>query len=87
MNQLSKIVVGAVTIWIGVYLIVYLIFILSGDDTSLAEEGGHAETFGGFKDKFIFNVLKKRDHGGDLVEVVVGMGCGMSTMVDCCTRT
>lgn len=65
MNQLSKIVVGAVTIWIGVYLIVYLIFILSGDDTSLAEEGGHAETFGGFKDKFIFNVLKKRDHGGD----------------------
>ena len=37
MNQLSKIVVGAVIVWIGVYLVVYLVFVLSGD-TSLAEE-------------------------------------------------
>lgn len=69
MNQLSKIVVGAVIVWIGVYLVVYLVFVLSGDDTSLAEEGGHGETFGGFKDKFIFNVLNKRDHTDNFIRV------------------
>ena len=41
MNKTTKVVVGAVTVWLFVYLVVYLVFILSGDDTSLAEEGGH----------------------------------------------
>jgi glycoprotein-N-acetylgalactosamine 3-beta-galactosyltransferase len=64
MNQLSKIIVGAVTVWVIIYIVVYLIFILSGDDTSLAEEGGHNEAFGGFKGKFLFNNLKKRVEDG-----------------------
>ena len=62
MNKTTKIVVVAVTVWIIVYVIVYLAFILTGDDTSLAEEGGHREAFAGFKGKFMFNKLKRAGH-------------------------
>ena len=62
MNKTTKVVVGAVTVWLFVYLVVYLVFILTGNDTSLAEEGGHKEAFAGFKGKFMFNKLKRAGH-------------------------
>ena len=61
MNQLSKIIVGAITVWIGIYLVVYLIFVLSGDDTSLAEETMKSHL--GVSRTNYLNVLKRDTRG------------------------